>query len=74
MSIDHDDIERLKEIFVTRQECNLQMDDVAKKLSSDNARLAVIEAKLDDIRKLEWTIIVGVIGLIITAIGGLIFG
>ena len=74
MSLEHDDIERLKEIFVTRQECNLQMDDVSTKLSNDNARLAVIEAKLDDVRKLEWTIIAGVIGLIITAIGGLILG
>lgn len=71
--IDNDDINRLKDIFVTRSECDLQMAEVSDKLSNDNARLAVIESKLDDVRKLEWTIIVGVIGLIITAIGGLIF-
>ena len=68
-----EEIDQLKEIFVTRAECDNQMADVSDKLSKDNARLAVIEAKLDDVRKLEWTIIAGVIGLIITAIGGLIF-
>lgn len=70
--IEHEDIERLKEIFVTRQECNNQMDDVSSKLSNDNARLAVIESKLDDLRKLDWTIIGGIITLIIAAVGGMI--
>jgi hypothetical protein len=70
--IDAEDMARLKEVFVTRQECNTQMDDVSAKLSNDNARLAVIESKLDEVRKLEWCVIAGVIGLIISAIGGLI--
>ena len=70
--IEHEDIERLKEIFVTRQECNNQMDDVSSKLSNDNARLSVIESKLDDLRKLDWTIIGGIITLIIAAVGGMI--
>lgn len=72
MPIEHEDIERLKEIFVTRQECNDQMDEVSKKLSSDNARLAVIESKLDDVRKLEWCVIAGIVTLILGAIGSII--
>lgn len=70
--IEHEDIERLKEIFVTRQECNNQMDDVSSKLSSDNARLSVIESKVDDVRKLEWFVIAGIITLILGAIGSFI--
>ena len=58
MAIDKEDIDRLKEIFVTRQECDTQMDDVEKKLANDSTRLAVIETKLGQIM---W---------ILTAIGG----
>lgn len=72
MPFSREDIEYLKGIFMTRQECDTQMDEVSAKLSNDNARLAVIESKLDDVRKLEWTIIAGIIGIIITAIGSLI--
>ena len=72
MPFSHEDIEYLKGIFMTRKECDSQMDDVSTKLSNDNARLAVIESKLDDIRKLDWAIIAGIIGVIITAIGGII--
>ena len=44
--IDAADIERLKEIFVTRKECDEQMDEVNDKLSSDMKELAVINTKL----------------------------
>ena len=44
--IDAADIERLKEIFVTRKECDEQMDEVDKKLSNDMKELAVINTKL----------------------------
>ncbi len=40
------DIERLKEIFVTRKECDDQMDTVNSKLSNDMKELAVINTKL----------------------------
>ena len=44
--IDAADIERLKEIFVTRKECDDTMDDVNSKLSNDMKELAVINTKL----------------------------
>ena len=44
--IDAADIERLKEIFVTRKECDENMDDVNSKLSNDMKELAVINTKL----------------------------
>lgn len=56
--IEEKDIERLKEIFVTRQECQKQTDSFEDKLSKDLVRLAVIETKLSQI---TW---------ILTAVGG----
>lgn len=44
--IDDKDIERLKEIFVTRQECNATVDDIRLKISEDNKELAIINTKL----------------------------
>lgn len=44
--IDRDDIERLKEIFVTREKCEGDMDEVNAKLSNDSRELAVINTKL----------------------------
>ena len=58
MSVEQEDIERLKEIFVTRQECSLSMNDVNAKIASNNTRLAVIEHQL---RTITW---------LLTAIGG----
>lgn len=43
--IDHDDIERLKEIFVTRKECDDVQEDIRSKLNKDGSKLAVIETK-----------------------------
>ena len=56
--IDEKDLERLKEIFVTRKECQEQTDVFEAKLSKDLVRLAVIETKLSQI---TW---------ILTAVGG----
>lgn len=56
--IEREDIERLKEIFVTRQECESDMKKVDDKLSTDNARLAVIEHQL---KTITW---------LLTAVGG----
>ena len=56
--IEEKDIERLKEIFVTRQECQKNTDSFEDKLSKDLVRLAVIETKLSQI---TW---------ILTAVGG----
>ena len=44
--IDEKDLERLKEIFVTRNECQQTTDGIETKLSNDLVRLAVIENQL----------------------------
>lgn len=56
--IDRNDIDRLKEIFVTRQECDNITDDLQKKLANDSTRLAVIEHQL---KTITW---------LLTAVGG----
>lgn len=58
MAIDNGDIDRLKEIFVTRQECQRSTEDFEGKLNKDLVRLAVIETKLNQI---TW---------LLTAVGG----
>ena len=55
--IDRDDIDRLKEIFVTRAECDSTVDEINKKLANDMTEFAVIKTKLNAIL---WGI--GVIG------------
>ena len=70
--IDRDDIERLKEIFVTRQECDSTMEDVNRKLANDNMELALIKQKLDTITWVSKTtlaaVIVGIVGAILSLI------
>lgn len=55
--IDREDIERLTEIFVTRKECDKNVDEINKKLANDMTEFAVIKTKLNAIL---WGI--GVIG------------
>lgn len=68
--IEAQDMERLKEIFVTRQECQKQTDNFDEKLSKDLVRLAVIETKLSQI---TW-ILTAVGGGVITMIIKMFFG
>ena len=56
--IEEKDIDRLKEIFVTRKECQQTTGSFDSKLNKDLVRLAVIETKLSQI---TW---------ILTAVGG----
>lgn len=44
--IEHDDIERLKEIFVTRQECRHDMEEIEVRQTDSEKQLAVINTKL----------------------------
>lgn len=68
--IEREDIDRLKEIFVTRQECESDMKNVEDKLSTDNARLAVIEHQLKTITWLLTAVGGGVITMIIKMFWG----
>lgn len=63
--VDEKDIERLKEIFVTRQECQKNTEDFESKLTKDLVRLAVIETKLSQITWILTTIGAGIVTMLI---------
>lgn len=65
MPIDEKDIDRLKEIFVTRQECQQTTDSFESKLNKDLVRLAVIETKLSQITWILTTVAAGVVTMLI---------
>ena len=56
--IDAADMERLKEVFVTRRECDTITDDLRETLNSDKIALAEIKTQL------------AVIKWVLTAVGG----
>ena len=66
------DIERLKEIFVTRQECQDTNEEINRKLSNDSTELALIKQKLDTITWVSKTTLAAVIVAIVGAIMALI--
>ena len=70
MALEDHDIERLREIFVTRQECQKQTDGFETKLNKDLVRLAVIETQLSQIK---W-ILTAVGGGVITMLVKMFFG
>ena len=70
MAIEDHDIDRLREIFVTRQECQKTNDEIEKKLSSDLVRLAVIENQLKVITWLLYAVAGGVITMLIKILFG----
>ena len=65
MALENHDIDRLKEIFVTRQECQKNTDNFETKLNKDLVRLAVIETKLSQITWILTTIGAGVVTMLI---------
>ena len=70
MAIEDHDIDRIKEIFVTRQECKKTNDEIERKLSSDLVRLAVIENQLKVITWLLYAVAGGVITMLIKLLFG----
>ena len=70
IALEENDIERLKEIFVTRQECQNTNNEIEKKLSSDLVRLAVIENQLKIITWLLYAVAGGVITMLIKLLFG----
>ena len=65
MAIEDHDIDRLREIFVTRQECQKTTDSFDSKLGKDNVRLAVIETEMRQIKWLAATTVGGIITVLI---------
>lgn len=70
MAIEEKDIERLKEIFVTRQKCQETTDSFESKLNKDIVRLAVIETEM---KQIKW-LITAVAGGVITMLIKMFFG
>ena len=68
--IDEKDLERMKEIFVTRNECQQTTDGIETKLSNDLVRLAVIENQLKVITWLLYAVAGGVITMLIKMLFG----
>ena len=73
MAIDDKDIERLKEIFVTKDRCDERSDGVEKRLSSGDTKFALIEQQLSVISWVSKTTLGAVILAIVGAILSLIF-
>ena len=63
--LEEKDIARLREIFVTRQECQAHTDSFETKLNKDLVRLAVIETKLSQITWILSTVAAGVVTMLI---------
>lgn len=68
--IDEKDIDRLKEIFVSRQECQEVNEGIKTKLSSDLVRLAVIENQLKVITWILYAVAGGVVTMLIKILFG----
>ena len=62
--IEEKDIDRLKEIFVTRHECQQATDAFDSKLNIDLVRLAVIETEMKQIKWLTAAVVGGVITML----------
>ena len=67
--IDEKDIDRLKEIFVPRQECQEINDEIKANLTKDLVRLAVIENQLKVITWILYAVAGGIITVIATPKG-----
>ena len=63
--IDEKDIERLRELFVTRQECQTDMKSMDDKINATAVRLAVIEQQLKTITWILCAVGSGVIATLI---------
>ena len=71
--IEDKDIERLKEIFVTRRECDTITGEINNKLQTDTTELALIKQQLNTISWVAKTTLASVIGLLVTYIATNLF-
>ena len=68
MPLDREDIDRLREIVIPREECENKMQAVAVKQSENDVRFALIEQLLKTISWVSKT----TLGAVITAIVGIV--
>lgn len=72
MSLEKEDIERLKEIFVARQDCDDTTSAINKKLFNDGVELALIKQQLGTISWVSKTTLSAVIGAIVVYIASVL--
>ncbi len=70
MALDENDIDRLKEIFVSRKECQDINEDIKSNLTKDLVRLSVIENQLKIITWVLYAVAGGVITMLIKMLFG----
>lgn len=63
--LEREDIDRLKEIFVTREECARDMGTMDDRVNNINVDLAVIKSQLKTIQWLLTTVGAGVIATLV---------
>lgn len=68
--IEDKDLERLKEIFVTRKECDGNTNTINGKLSNDFARISVIETYQKITLAILSAVGVGVLGILLEMMFG----
>ena len=72
MAIDNEDMERLKEVFVTRQECTTTNEEIKREISKDSTKIAVIEQRVSSINWVSKTTLAAIIGAIVVYVMNLI--
>ena len=70
MPLEKEDLDRLKEIFVTRQECDLKVTKIEHDVSEQDKKLAVIDTKLTAILWVLGVVGTGVIGVFVKMLFG----
>ena len=71
--IEKEDIERLRDIFVTRKECDEDMSTLRQQNASIETKLALIEDKVNTITWVAKTTLAAVIGFVVVYIATLLF-
>lgn len=76
MSVTHEDIQELKNVFddryVLQSDCNDKQESVNKKLANDDKRIDILLDKFGTVGKLLWVIASSVIGALVLELLGLI--
>lgn len=70
MALEENDIDRLKEIFVSRKECQDINEEIKSNLTKDLVRLSVIENQLKIITWVLYAVAGGVITMLIKMLFG----
>lgn len=71
--IDKEDIDRLREIFVTRKECDEDMTAIRNQNATIETKLSLIEDKVSTITWVAKTTLASIIGFIVVYVATLLF-